>query len=463
MSVPVQPNVINRLLGGPLGALILKPWYDPVALQAIVQFYMPASRAWAEANAAAGDVDAFIKAVGKPRVAGLGLIGVVSETALRHHAYCAAETAWQSAALGGAKPADLAYLEGQRMAAADKWMHARRLFLAPHLTSGFDPVKFAIQSRSQVDQRHGERLTDPAKMFPSPDDTRDITQSATCDVHGRRLSWARFPAAPHSGDTHGWARIEEPRDGNASGVVIFCHGILMEREHWASLYDQAQVFLEPEGGALAVISPEGPSHGRRMQSGFYGGEPVLAHGVGGMADYFAAHVVEVGRLIAWARQKYGVPVAVAGVSLGALTAQLVVSAAKHWPADCKPDAALLLTTNESLMEVTYNGDLARALNLPTVLETAGWTPEMVEHYRPLMEPGAPAVPPERVFCVLGDTDTVTPYAGGQRLVGRWELPESNVFTWHGGHFAAAFSVLRDRTPIHRFKAALAATKTHASI
>jgi len=30
-----------------------------------------------------------------------------------------------------------------------------------------------------------------------------------------------------------------------------------------------------------------------------------------------------------------------------------------------------------------------------------------------------------------------------------------VFRWHGGHFAAAFSVLRDRAPIRRFKQALA--------
>jgi hypothetical protein len=137
----------------------------------------------------------------------------------------------------------------------------------------------------------------------------------------------------------------------------------------------------------------------------------------------------------------------------------VVSAAKHWPKESRPDAALLLTTNESLIDVTYNGSLASSLGFPAALSKAGWTAERIERYRPLLEPGEAAVPPERIVCVLGTTDTVTPYAGGQRLASRWNMPQANVFHWNGGHFAAAFSVLRDRTPIHRFKAALAAANS----
>jgi len=448
-------NAINRLLGGPFGAFILKPWYDPVALQGVVKFFMPASRAWAAANNADGDINAFLRSLGQERAVGLGLSRAMAETQTRAAAYHAAEAAWQDAALNDAAPARITALEDARMQAADAWMRTRTAFLPSHLLNAFPAVKFEIESQDAVERRHGARLADPKLMFPGAEDVSGFTASPRCDVHGRNLSWVRFPAADHSHDAYGWARVEEPRDGDVKGAVIFCHGIMMEREHWASLYDQAEVFLEPEGGKLAVISPEGPGHGRRMYPGFYGGETIMAKGVGGIADYFAAHVVEVGRLIAWARRRYDGPVAVAGVSLGALTAQLAVSAATQWPAECRPDAALLLTTNESLIDVTYNGSLAGGLGFPAALNAAGWTPERIERYRPLVEPGEAAVPPERIVCVLGTTDTVTPYGGGLRLMDRWRIPAANVFRWHGGHFAAAFSVLRDRAPIHRFKAALA--------
>ncbi len=451
---PSPANALNRLISGPFGAFMLKPWYDPIALQGVVRFFMPASRAWAAANQSGGDASAFLESLGRPRAVGKSLARAVVETSMRHQAYRAAEAAWQQAALQGDAQV-LAACEARRMAAADYWMRARTLFIPAHLINPFAAVKFNIESEAEVERRHGARLASPALMFPGADESDGVLATPLCDINGRSIKWVRFPAAQFSHDAHGWARVEEPRQGDVAGAVIFCHGIMMEREQWSSLYDQAQVFLAPEGGRIAVVSPEGPGHGRRMRPGYYGGEPVLADGVGGIADYFAAHVVEIGRLIAWARKTYGCRVAVAGVSLGALTAQLVVSAAKHWPKECQPDAALLLTTNESLLDVTYNGSLAGELGFPTQLAAAGWTPARIDRFRPLVEPGAAAVPPDRIVCVLGTTDTVTPYGGGERLVGRWNIPPANVFRWHGGHFAAAFSVLRDRAPIHRFKAALA--------
>ncbi|MBL8628011.1 MAG: hypothetical protein JNM81_00170 [Rhodospirillaceae bacterium] len=445
-------NALNRLIGGPFGAFLLKPWYDPVALQGVVRFFMPASRAWAAANISNGDPAEFLKALGKPRSVGAGLIKAIADTDQLRDVYQLSERAWQDAALNGAAGPMLSGLEDKRMAAADAWMRARTAFITSHLINPFQPVKFEIAAEADVERAHSARLADVAAAFPGAGELAGLHQSTPCDVHGRTLSWVRFPAGIDSG--FGWARVEEPRT-KAKGAVVFCHGIMMEREHWASLYDQAALFLEPEGGELAVISPEGPGHGRRLAPGYYGGEPVLARGVKGILDYFAEHVIEVGRLIAWARKTYGGPVAVAGVSLGALTAQLVTSAAKYWPAEAQPDAALLLTTNESLIDVTFNGSLASSLDFPGELARAGWPTDKIDRWRPLVEPGAPVVPPERIVCVLGTTDTVTPYQGGMRLAQRWGIPEKNVFHWTGGHFAAAFSVLRDRTPIHTFKAALA--------
>jgi pimeloyl-ACP methyl ester carboxylesterase len=445
-------NALNRLIGGPFGAFLLKPWYDPVALQGVVRFFMPASRAWAAANVSNGDPAEFLKALGKPRSVGAGLTKAITDTDQLRDVYELAEKAWQDAALNGATGKLFAGLEAKRMAAADSWMRARASFLTSHLINAFPAVKFGIVPETDVELAHAHRIADVQQAFSGAGDISGLQQSGLWDEPGRKISFVRFPAGV--GDDFGWARVEEPSRTRVKGAVVFCHGIMMEREAWSSLYDQAEVFLEPEGGALTVISPEGPGHGRRMAPGYYGGEPILAHGVQGILDYFASHVVEVGRLIAWARKTYGGPVAVAGVSLGALTAQLVTSAAKHWPEECRPDATLLLTTNESLIDVTFNGSLAGSLGFPAELTRAGWPTDKIDRWRPLVEPDEPAISPDRIVCVLGTTDTVTPYEGGMRLAQRWGIPESNVFHWTGGHFAAAFSVLRDRTPIRTFKAAL---------
>ncbi|MDX2145035.1 MAG: hypothetical protein SFV19_16900 [Rhodospirillaceae bacterium] len=456
-TAPPSHNLINRLLSGPLADLILRPWYDPLALFGVVRAYMPVSRAWAAATAAEGDPQRFLQALGQPRSLGPGLARAIAETRRRGEIHARAEAEWRDAAFGGGG-ADLAALEERRLACADAWMRERGAFLPAHVLRGFEPVKYDIESNADVQAHHGARLANLSIAFAGADDTTGIAASRACRLHGRNVSWLRAPAGPRGGEGPAWARVEHG-DEPPKGAIVFCHGIMMEREHWTSLYDQSEVFLAseggaPEGGSLAVISPEGPGHGRRKLPGLYGGEQILARGLGGILDYFAAHVVEVGRLIAWARAKFGGPVAVGGVSLGALTAQLVVSAARHWPAAARPDAAFLLTTNESMIDVVFRGSLAGGLNFPRALTAAGWTEADVQRWRPLVEPGGSALPPERIVCVLGTTDTVTPIAGGERLAARWSIPPANVFRWHGGHFAAAFSVLRDRAPVRRLKAAM---------
>jgi hypothetical protein len=306
---------------------------------------------------------------------------------------------------------------------------------------------------AEVEARHGARLADLASAFPGAADLAGVIASPRTVLYGRDLSWVRIPAGPQGGGAPMTARIERPT-GPARGAIVFCHGIMMEREHWTSLYDQAEVFMAAEGGALAVISPEGPGHGRRMVTGRYGGEQILGLGLGGILDYFAAHAVEVGRLIAWARTQFDGPIAVGGVSLGALTAQLVVSAARDWPAAARPDAAFLLTTNESMIDVTFNGSLASGLQFPATLAAAGWSVADIERWRPLVEPGASALDPARIVCVLGTADTVTPIQGGEHLAARWRIPPANLFRWRGGHFTTAFSVLRERAPVRRLKAVL---------
>lgn len=417
-------STLNRLIAGPLGGFFLSRWYDPIAHAGIVRLYLPMSRAWAAASNEPGSAAADLRA-----------------------RYLYADRRFTAAVFDGR--GDAAVAMTQRAFAADTWMKARSRFWREGLTKSVPPVRVEIESPPHVAKRHGPRLANLGRAFePTP---VEVGVSRAISAGDRDLSWLRYPAASSEGG-EAWARVDAPPKGSAVvGTVVFLHGILMEREFFSGLYDYAPPFLSATGGAMRLIQPEGPWHGRRMRPGWYGGEPLLGNPVGGLLDYFAAHVVEVGRLVAWVRRTYGGPVAVAGVSLGALTAQLMISVARDWPAEARPDAALLITTNGSMTEVAFEGSLARSLNFPAGLQAAGWDERALDIYRPLLEPHELGLASNQVVTVLGATDTVTPIAGGERLVARWQLPASNVFRRGGGHFSAAFSLLRDHQPIAQMK------------
>ena len=148
--------------------------------------------------------------------------------------------------------------------------------------------------------------------------------------------------------------------------------------------------------------------------------------------------------------------AVGGVSLGALTAQMAVAAAATWPAAMRPDAALLVTTSASLMSVTMEGSLTRALGIPGLLRDAGWDEAALARWMPLLQPGpTPGIAPERIVALLGSRDEITPYASGMDLMRAWNVPPGNLFMPRRGHFSAALGLYHDPAPFDRLRAVLA--------
>ena len=219
--------------------------------------------------------------------------------------------------------------------------------------------------------------------------------------------------------------------------------------------DQADPVAELSGRGIRVIRMEGPWHGRRRLPGWSAGEPALGRNPLGFLDLFQAWVSEVAVVIDWARRTSAGPVAVGGVSLGALTSQLVLSAAVHWPAQLRPDAGLLIAGTGNILDVAFRGALSRSLHVATVLDQSGWRPEAVRPWLPLLEPGGvPAVPPERIVSVLGRYDTVCPFVGGLALARRWRLPDANVFVRPQGHFSVSLSLGRLPQPLRRLEAIL---------
>ena len=191
-------------------------------------------------------------------------------------------------------------------------------------------------------------------------------------------------------------------------------------------------------------------NGRRMVSGFYGGEPIIARAPEGMLTCLQAWSAEVAALTHWARDRGSVRVAVGGVSLGALTTQMISTVSRSWVPSQRPDLAFLVATTGRTLDVVFGGSLAQGIGLPEHLEQAGWDKTRLERWLPLLQPqGPPVMGPENMVMVLGDVDDLTPYEGGLELARSWSLPADNLFVRHQGHFSIALGLTPDPAPITR--------------
>lgn len=448
---PKQSGVLPRdgdypVLRGPLAPLILRPYFDRISLYIVTRWYMKLSRAWAAALEAEGSVDGFMAAFGGDVSQRPWMGSALSAVRERNAAYRAAADEWEEGFFGPTPLANdaLVGLEMRRHGEAHRLMSTRARFL--RVRNAASPVKFEIAPREEVEARHGHRLAGGQSAFPPPPPAEvDVSQ----EVRGPygNVSWLRFPSpSPHMGDT-AWARVDEPERAVDPPTLIFLHGICMEPEMWLGMVDGVTPIARR---GVRVIRPEGPWHGRRVPAGAYGGEPAIGRGPMGLIDLFEAWVAEVGVLIDWARQTSRGPVAIGGLSLGALTSQLAATAALRWPGRLQPDAKILIVTSGDLLATAHGGALPMAVGLPSRLAASGWAEADLSRWLPLMEPGEKsAVPADRTVMLLGRVDEVTPYAGGQSLVQRWNVPPGNLFVHNGGHFSTPLTLYRNTRPLDR--------------
>ena len=427
---------------------LLWPWMDGVALRLIAGLHLPLSRAWAAALASEGCAEAFWEGLGQPAPeaasARRGAEAAVAAVLRRAEAYRAAEADWQAAFFGQhtIAPGHLAAFQARRLRAAEALMMTRGRFLGLHRRRRLPPLRWQIASPDEVEARHGRRLAEPARAFPALE-AAAVSESQATEGRGGTLSWLRFPAP--LGDT-AWARVTAPRDVADPPSLIFLHGITIETEMWRDSLDPASP-LARQG--IRVIRPEGPWHGRRRLPGFYGGEPVLGRGPLGLLELFQNWVAETSAWIAWARRTSRGPVAVGGISLGALTSQLVLTAARSWPEAQRPDAALLMAGSGDLLATGYEGALPAALGMRPRLTEAGWDEAGIAAWLGLLEPqGRPLLAPERIFMLIGEADEVAPAETALALARRWALPEANVLLRrHQGHFTLDLGVTADPAPL----------------
>lgn len=432
---------LGPALEGTMADLVFRPWFDRVALHAIVHWYFPLSRAWAAAIDAP-DVAAFLAAVGPVRVPVAQAARAVAFAAERQRAYEAAASAWEEAFFGPASlsGAARAAAEETRLLRAHAAMAARSAFMPLHLARRLPAIRWEIAPAATVEARHGHRFADP---FPMPP-TASIELSHEMPLPGERVQWLRFA----SGADIAWARVATPEAAKDPPTLVFLHGIAMETEFWRG--DARMMLRGLVEAGVRLVQPEGPWHGRRRERGWFGGEPAMARGPLGMLDLFEQWVAELAQLVAWARATSRGPVAIGGVSLGALTSQLAGVAAARWPASMRPDALFLVATSGDVLDAALEGRMSRALGAPAHLAAAGWTQPLLERWRPLLDPlGVPALDPHRVVMVLGAEDVVTPFKGGSALASRWGVPRRNVFVRPQGHFSVALGLTRRVDPLRR--------------
>lgn len=437
------------LLEGGFGSLLLRPWFDRLALGLVARLYFPLSRAWAAAAGAEGELARFWDGIGGPRGQRLVAEHGLRATGQRLAAYEAAEAAFQAVAFGGGG-GDLAGLTDARADAAQSFMMARGFFLPLHLAARIPPVRLEVAGPAEVEAAQGTRLSGARPAWPWPEPAA-VESSRAFERDGCRSFWLRF-ASPVTAEPC-LARVEEPALGPALGTLLFLHGLGMETEFWKELADPYKPLVRR---GLRIVRPEGPWHGRRRPPDRYGGEPLLGKGPLGLIETFQAWVAETALLLGHLRRERPGPLAVGGVSLGALTAQLVLAAAADWPSAARPDAGLLIATSGALDDLAERASLCQAVGLPASLGAAGWDEASLRRVLPLIAPlGLPALPPERIVMVLGASDDLVPYEGGAALAERWAIPPANLFVRPQGHFSVSLGMMNDPEPIERLRGLLA--------
>lgn len=450
---------MNVLFVSPLGALLARPWVDPVALHGLRRWYLPLSRLWAAANLAGTDAARFRDEIG------IVLPAVWSQARLqrlleRHGRVRAkgeeAREAWEGALFDPEAEGDPGPLDRQRRAAATAHLATRALF-SPLLFPRRPPIaRWRIDDPQRVGHELDRALDDPSGLYVGPVAVATVSASRAFVRDGVREYWLRAPTPSarlrrRPGSETLYARVVEPLDG-ATDTLVSGSGLCVE-------FDLMSIARDP-GVLLArmgwrVIEPVSAYHGLRAMPGFYGGEPFFAAGPTSSMDLILGQALESALLIAWARTRFGGKVALAGVSMTSFVAQVAASHCHLWPAEAQPDAALLISHSGRVEDVTFGGALAEMLGLDRALIDAGWSRESLARLSRAIDPAeSPALPPSRIVSVLGETDRWVPYDDGLALARRWRLPEANVFQYRLGHLGMPVQLTRDGAAFQRLRQVL---------
>ncbi len=451
---------MDVLFRSPLGALLAKPWLDQAGLFGLKRWYFPLSRLWAAANAADGDPARFRDEIGAPVPAWPEnyLRSVLSRNAIRKADAEAARTAWEAALFGAAGGDDCLSLDRRRRAAATRHLATRASFYPLLFPTRPPSARWEIDQPAEVERDLGPAIAQPDSLYDVDVDVGVIAASRVME-DGWREYWLRAPSpAPRlhrrAGSETLYARVIEPAEPASCPTLIFGSGLCLEFELLTVSRGPATRLADM---GWRVVEPISPYHGLRAMPARYGGEPFFAAGPTSSVDLIAGQAIESALLIAWCRRRFGGKVALAGISMTSFVAQQAASRCHLWPSDARPDAVMLISHSGRIEDVTFGGALAVTLGLDRALGRAGWSREALARLSSLIDPAEPpALPPDKIVSVLGETDRWVPYDEGLAVARQWQLPDANVFRYPLGHLGMPVQLTRDAAPFERLKQLMSA-------
>jgi hypothetical protein len=358
---------------------------------------------------------------------------------------------------------ELVAIEMERREKCRRVTHPTSLFGFLASEPSIPLASFAIASPGELVSRYTREITDPGHLYAAPAEQPRIerSRSAPGPVGSEYLLRFRSPSLSRA-DALAYARVYEPETPRADmATFIYASGPF-------SAGDQVEYWPEDEylGRHLAalghrVVLLDLPWHGRRAQPGHYSGETYVATAPEGLFRLHAAGALEMAVLVRWAREQGSRSVCVGGFGAGALVAQQVAGHAGRWPGSMRPDAVFLAAPTCRLDEVAWGGSLSRMIGLDRALPEAGWTREALAQLRDLLDPPAElAIPPERIFALLGAEDTLFPCSLGKELLRRWGVPQENTTLLPVGHFGLQVHLARRSEAQHVVTRALQGTLPH---
>jgi len=435
---------------------VARPWFDKLTLTFLGQWFFPLSRLWAAARAANGSVERFFEEV--PITPAHGLDAKIHSALMKfEHARgvaSATEKQWEPAffANKGVGQEDLVALEIERLKNRASYNETRRHFAFLRRHDGVPAVRWEISTPVELANEYARVLRAPTELFAPPDPMPEVSVSRKIPTASGTDYWLRFQSPSQRMGDEVVARVHEPRGVVNPATVVFLHGICVEFDHWHGMIDEVSEFCRM---GIRVVRPEAPWHGRRVPPGRYGGERFIGSMPLGSLEFFSAQVREASVLLDWCRRNTDGPVALGGSSLGAHVARATASWAGNWPRHLHPDALFLVTPCGRLEDAAVEGSFARVWGTAEAASAHGWAPELRSKWLALIDPPvSPVVPPERIVAVLGNQDSVTPFASGKLLIEDLGLPEENIFIWEQGHFTIPLRLVRNKLPLRRFHSVL---------
>lgn len=226
-----------------------------------------------------------------------------------------------------------------------------------------------------------------------------------------RFTFPSLDQTPYSenNQVHGLANLAP--EGRSRAALIVIHG------HRMSSYTALEWFAIPASRlGLDVYYIALPFHMQRAPYGTWSGQLSLNASIEGTALAFRQGVRDVRALISWIEAERGMPVGLAGISLGAYTSCMTAVV------DPRPRALVSILGGASLAQIHWDGYM---MGMPKrQLMEGGITFARLEKYWSVLGPGywKPSLPKERILMLAGKFDPIVTPGNVEKLWRAWGKP-----------------------------------------